>query len=119
MLVISSPVLFSIFIDLVTHHLRGSYHLYAHDLQMFIQSKVADMSFTIDKVNKSSFISYLLLISKEISWLAFLRKFLKNSIWTPSHSSDTLSFFNVKFCRSVVCRSQSESQSTCQIISDE
>lgn len=48
----SGILLISIFIDLVTNHIQYTYHLYAEDLRVHKQSRVEDISRTIDKVNK-------------------------------------------------------------------
>lgn len=48
---ILSPLLFSIFINLITPELQCAYHLYADDLQLYRQSVVDDLPSAISKLN--------------------------------------------------------------------
>lgn len=48
---ILSPLLFSIFINLLTLELQCSYHLYADDLQLYRHTKAIDLIDTLDKIN--------------------------------------------------------------------
>ncbi|CAK1600393.1 unnamed protein product [Parnassius mnemosyne] len=48
---ILSPLLFSVFINLITPHIRRSYHLYADDLQIYAQAEVAFIDDVIEKLN--------------------------------------------------------------------
>lgn len=58
---IVSPLLFSIFINLITQQLHYAYHLYADDLQLYTQLSVGDISYVIEKVNNDfDVISYKL-----------------------------------------------------------
>lgn len=43
-----SPVFFSILVYSIILFLTSAYHLYADDLQIYIQSSLNDVSFTID-----------------------------------------------------------------------
>ncbi|CAK1581557.1 unnamed protein product [Parnassius mnemosyne] len=49
---ILSPLLFSVFINLITHNLQCAYHLYADDLQLYAQANVDCLSVAVDMVNK-------------------------------------------------------------------
>ncbi|KAJ8728174.1 hypothetical protein PYW08_016559 [Mythimna loreyi] len=49
---ILSPLLFSIFINFITHCLRCSYHLYADDLQLYTAARVEVLSDAIEDVNR-------------------------------------------------------------------
>ncbi|RVE45163.1 hypothetical protein evm_010186 [Chilo suppressalis] len=46
-----SPLLFSIFINSITHSLFSSYHLYADDLQIYTQAPLSDLSDAIAVTN--------------------------------------------------------------------
>lgn len=49
--VILSPLLFSIFINLITIKLGSSYHLYADDLQLYAQAGISDLTTAIALIN--------------------------------------------------------------------
>ncbi|XP_050558188.1 uncharacterized protein LOC126912056 [Spodoptera frugiperda] len=49
---ILSPLLFSIFINFITHNLQCAYHLYADDLQIYTRARPEDLSIAIDNLNK-------------------------------------------------------------------
>ena len=49
---ILSPLLFSIFIDLITTELQCAYHLYADDLQLYCRAGVDNISDAISKLNQ-------------------------------------------------------------------
>lgn len=49
---ILSPLLFSVYINLLTLELHCAYHLYADDLQLYSQAKLEDISLAIDMVNR-------------------------------------------------------------------
>lgn len=53
-----SPLLFSLFINSITHSLTSSYHLYANDLQIYTQSSLMNLPFAI-KVTSVDFKSIL------------------------------------------------------------
>lgn len=48
---ILSPLLFSLFINLITSKLRCSYHLYADDLQIYTQASLDDLNTAIALIN--------------------------------------------------------------------
>ncbi|KAA5588071.1 hypothetical protein F3G61_31570, partial [Pseudomonas aeruginosa] len=48
---ILSPLLFSLFINLITQSLQCSYHLYADDLQLYSQATVDCVSEAVRRVN--------------------------------------------------------------------
>lgn len=48
---ILSPLLFSLFINSITSLLTCSYHLYADDLQLYAQARIADMGSCIQQLN--------------------------------------------------------------------
>lgn len=47
-----SPLLFSVFINTITHSLSSSYHLYADDLQIYTQATYEDITLAISTINK-------------------------------------------------------------------
>ncbi|KAA5646014.1 hypothetical protein F3G58_33680, partial [Pseudomonas aeruginosa] len=49
---ILSPLLFSIFINFLTHNLQCAYHLYADDLQLYRQTTVESISQAIKQLKK-------------------------------------------------------------------
>jgi hypothetical protein len=49
---ILSPLLFSVFVNLVTPNIRSSYHLYADDLQLYAQAAVDNIDCAISMINK-------------------------------------------------------------------
>lgn len=49
---ILSPLLFSIFINLLTSELQCAYHLYADDLQLYCQGRVDEIPNLIDSLNR-------------------------------------------------------------------
>lgn len=48
-----SPLLFSIFINTLTQHIRSSYHLYADDLQIYETAPINDIPRAIDNINSN------------------------------------------------------------------
>ncbi|KAA5655277.1 hypothetical protein F3G58_31475, partial [Pseudomonas aeruginosa] len=54
---ILSPLLFSIFINLITDNLQCAYHLYADDLQLYAQAGVDSVSSAVGKINND--LSYI------------------------------------------------------------
>lgn len=46
-----SPLLFSIFIDSVSHNFRSSYNLYADDLPIYSQGLLAELPSVIESIN--------------------------------------------------------------------
>ncbi|KAG6457203.1 hypothetical protein O3G_MSEX010168 [Manduca sexta] len=52
---ILSPLLFTIFINLLTQNLQCAYHLYADDLQIYSQEQVDCVSAAVDRINKENF----------------------------------------------------------------
>lgn len=49
---ILSPLLFSIFINLITAKIRSSYHLYADDLQLYTHAEVKDVNCAVALINE-------------------------------------------------------------------
>ncbi|CAK1598320.1 unnamed protein product [Parnassius mnemosyne] len=49
---ILSPLLFSIFINLITQDLQSAYHLYADDLQLYTQASIDNISTAVDIINR-------------------------------------------------------------------
>jgi hypothetical protein len=46
-----SPLLFAIFINTISKQLTSSYHLYADDLQIYVQGPVSQLNSSINKIN--------------------------------------------------------------------
>lgn len=59
---ILSPLLFSIFINILSRYLRNSYHFYADDLQIYCHASVDNLSAAISSINND--LSHLLSWSK-------------------------------------------------------